>query len=1383
MENFRKKTLTVGLTLFYLVGILSSVYMIHPAQGSIIWSDGFESGSTVAWDYVAGTVDVNTDHVYTGTYSANITSTVGSQNHYVNHDPGSPYPTVAFFSCHYYFDALSLPSETYPNLAQLEIMDLGTDGLKGIILSIYKTPFSATGYAWRINYIDAYVYTWDDGEPTYNGALEPTAGNWYGLEMSWNHSAPNTGTAVWVNGTNILNVINNDPYSTQVEYMDLGAWSYHGSNAYTFRSYFDDGVYGDAYLGCPGVGAPGADTTDPEFLDGNPYLETNTLDWNTSLAGEYCSVSVNATDNVALSGYFLSYTTDENATVWTNQTWTPTSGTNKKIISNFTVPVPTVDAWVIHAVFYANDTANNWGVSLGLWPETYLTVGPVFNGSQLNTLFPTGYGAGNKAGSRRVFHGTTYWVAFYEESQYIYAVTSRDGYTWTEQGTANSDPTGDLQSTSDTTAWAPYVWGTSIYLVYCNGTFSASLNQTHAFYRTGIIGANGTITWSGRSNLVYLFRSIISAQWPSPGGSNIIFGYWSFSWTKSLDSSGLWLGFRVTGGFSGEYSRIFFGWIPAFGGLSPSSLAFLSDSGTYYDTEPFSVVTDPSFNTGFLLVYNSHDDTYVHYARYTGTAWLKVHYPEVDAYTYYLGVTTDWSTCYVPTLDRTYWSGKNVGTFYFSDVPDYTARFIDGGPLVTHSQINIGHTTTDVHIVSSDGGVLYVYTKNGPTPPGWVEGASWTGATVRVKCLNNMTGLSATEDAGIQEKIGLLWGNISEYWSSYDVLFGSWGSPRFLTELNVDMEGCGNWVFANDRYYNFNLSVWHSSNVSLIDAVMLRFSSLTRDGMVANTFLYRNDNWTLTFSPSNTSRNPTRLATGNTTITAAWDREYFNFRIFFAPDSLDIWRDNCVDIETYVNDTEGFSTGWVMTGPDYFKVYAQGGFILNSTVTGDAGVLDTATPFSFYAQNNSYVYRDLIYRDLVHVKMLPRISAIVARQTFYISFGMDYCLPTYDWVEGWKVILGAVSVTTGSILYFNWSLSWWNRGAFIKQEYIQSFPHTNVPRGWYTSSVDYGVTTSLWVDLWFDRQNASMVGGGRVNAYEYGMRDGVEPWLSLLTSNWGPIENQTKESENLFPILDGDDVTEIPASQIKMVKVWSSLEVASYTTNQTVVISDFPVWDLTFSNPFPPLTGIQTPYFDETGYPTLPTGGLLGSLVSSMSSGLKWISENILYGELSIWPTFVAFLDTLAGWIGFPNLFSGFFSWLGSAWGGLSSSLTWIGAPFVSGFEFLSIFMVQLITLVVWGFTYIGQTISGVFGFFTGTSAGAVELWNNLNLGQWVILGLIIYPIYLVMLWDTDGLDAVEHELRRDWWVLSTIFGVLLNLARFIMDMIGHVIESIPVIE
>ena len=64
-----------------------------------------------------------------------------------------------------------------------------------------------------------------------------------------------------------------------------------------------------------------------------------------------------------------------------------------------------------------------------------------------------------------------------------------------------------------------------------------------------------------------------------------------------------------------------------------------------------------------------------------------------------------------------------------------------------------------------------------------------------------------------------------------------------------------------------------------------------------------------------------------------------------------------------------------------------------------------------------------------------------------------------------------------------------------------------------------------------------------------------------------------------------------------------------------------------------------------------------------------------------------------------------------------------------------------------------------------------------------MILGIIIYPIYLVFLWDEDGLDALEHELRRDWWFLSTIFGALINVGRFILQVIMAVIESIPVVE
>jgi hypothetical protein len=464
-------------------------------------------------------------------------------------------------------------------------------------------------------------------------------------------------------------------------------------------------------------------------------------------------------------------------------------------------------------------------------------------------------------------------------------------------------------------------------------------------------------------------------------------------------------------------------------------------------------------------------------------------------------------------------------------------------------------------------------------------------------------------------------------------------------------------------------------------------------------------------------------------------------------------------------------------------VYAQGGFILDSTITGNAGILATGTPFSFYAENNSYVYRDLVYRDLVHVKMLPQISGIIGKQTFYISFGMDYCLKTYDWVEGWKVIMGAVSVTTGSTIYFNWSISWWNRGAFVRQEYIRAFAHTNVPRGWYDPNENYTVTTGMWVDLWFDRQNASMVGGGRVNAYEFGMTDSVEPWLALLTSDWGPIENQTKQSMQMFPILDGDNVTEIPASQIKMVKVWSSLEVAPAETEQEVVISDYPVFDLTFSQPFPPFTGIQTPVFDETTYPDMPSGGIIGALFSGMSSWFKWLGENIVYGGLNIWGTFVGFLDTIAGFIGFPGFFTWLMGMLSQGWSWLVSSFTYIGQMLLQFFLFLASIMVYVVALLTIAVSNIANVISTVASMFSGAYGTGMNIWNDFGLTTWLTLACICYPIYLVILWDEEGFDALSNHLMFVFNILNMLFHFFISIIQLVLSGVHTLIEAIPVVE
>lgn len=602
-----------------------------------------------------------------------------------------------------------------------------------------------------------------------------------------------------------------------------------------------------------------------------------------------------------------------------------------------------------------------------------------------------------------------------------------------------------------------------------------------------------------------------------------------------------------------------------------------------------------------------------------------------------------------------------------------------------------------------------------------------------------------------------------------------------IVNFTSNFEGCGNWVFVNEKYYSFNLTLGATTDGYALDSMQMRFSTLTREGYIVNTFTYA-ENWTVAFSPENTSMEPTRLADG--IILFQDELTIYTFKIYFTSECSDIWKDDCVDVDLHLNSTGGYSTGWLAIASDMFKIYSLGGFVTNTTIIGDAGLMDTGTAFSMWGHNDSYIYRSFIYRDLVHIKLLPEISAIIAKQTFDVSYGIDYCLNGYDWVQGWELKLSADSVTVGSILYFNWTVRWYNRGVFVSEQVIRSFHHTGFPRGYDDSYYrSYTTTASLWVDLWFDRQNGSAVGGGRVNAYEYPMKDNVPVWLSLFASDWGPVEDVPIRSMQLFPILDGDDITPIPSSQIKMVRVWESVQVFGAATDQEVIVSDFHVWDLSFSNPFPPLTGIQTPYFDETIYPSLPTGGLLGAMISSMTGLFKWLGENILYGGLRMWPLLTAFLDTIAAWMGFPGGFSAIMAWLEPGWVWLVASFTYMSELVVQLFLFLGSVMGYLIVLLTEAVAQFANIIDTMAGFFQGSYGTGMNIWNDFGLSTWLTLGLIFYPVYLFYLWDTEGMDAVMNQLMFIFNVLSMLAHYFISVIQMILNGIHTLVEAIPVVE
>jgi len=1380
MNNFRKSALAAGLMLLCFLPLILSIYNIVPiVQATILWQDGFESGNHNAWDSELGSVDVTTDHPYTGSYSANVTATSNSNDdHYLQHAEQDS--DILHFSCHYYIDTLNFPVEDYPAYAWLQIMRIYTDGAEGISLFVAKDAYSDTGYAWYYHYYNQAWDGWDSGDESYNAALEPAAGNWFGLELSWNHTGGTSGYGFWVNGTNIFSLSMGDGYSQHAEGGVLGTAYYYGILPFTFKGYFDDAVFGDSYLGCPDVGPPTPDTTPPEFLDGDPNLETDTQTWTSNVANETCMASVNATDNAGLSGYIFTYSPD--GSTWTNNTWKVTSGTNTLINDNFTIPWAAATNSAVYCHFYANDTSNNWAISKAPWPANYLTF-PICNASRVSPLTYSAFNDQNSPGSRRIFRSPTFWVALYGDytTGRILAMTSQDGQTWSSETQINAYTLGSDESA----CWTAYVWHGWIYYFYYNGSYSVAYNQTDAWLGIAAIDGNtGGISRIGEALLVSdagacLLGNNIKNDWPNPY-PGVIYGYYSFSFAPSKDDTRLNWAIRIAGDFSYGDARIYCGYFDTAAAIHIISGSRNPGDIGYINSLHICVQTDPTYNQGFLLLFNEKNG-WVYYTRFTGTAWQPVNgWPSDAAQALVAG--TDWSTTYYGNLSRTYFAAIGDATYYFPDDASNNANFHyeAGADLTGYSGVMMSHTVENCYILATAGKTTHAWVKTGL--------AGWNYLGVVVREAGSVTKLSLTDRPGLDGRVGMLWGNTT---SSYSVTFYSFGSARFILSFpDLDLEGCGNWVFVNERFYNWTLQVWHAVNASMINLVEIRFGLNTRQGLVLNTLTYDLANWTVAFDPSNVTDynvRPVRVKDGTVTYSTDWATGYFRFQPWFSPDCLDEYL-NGYDLQARVTDTSGADSGWLTVITRAFKVYNKGGFSINAytgTGTGGgggSGINVGLTPFSFFAGNNSWAYNDLYYRDLVHIKMCPEIMAYLGVQTFYVAYGLDYCLQGEDWTTGIQVILGAVAITLGSERWWNWTVSWFNQGNFVKQETIMTFQRTGLPDIHHL--LDFMSVARVWVDLWYDNLNGSTVIGGRVAAFEWPMKDNADNWVRFLNNNWGPMNDQPTDSMFLASILSGDNVTVKSSAQVKMTRVWCSLDVASGSTTQWAYTYNYPVWDLTFSQkPFPPLSGIQTPPFDPPALPDMPGGGLLGALFSGFSYIGKMLGDNIMWGGLGLWPGFVGFLDTIGSWLGMPSAFTNFINWISTAGGGLFTSLTYLASVISGGFAFIAIFMWQLITFIGLCFTYLGQVINGVIGFFTGTVGGAGDIWATFNGTQWVILGIICYPIYLVFLWDEHGLGAVETELRRDWWVLSTVFGVLITVGRYMLQIITAVIESIPVVE
>jgi hypothetical protein len=584
-------------------------------------------------------------------------------------------------------------------------------------------------------------------------------------------------------------------------------------------------------------------------------------------------------------------------------------------------------------------------------------------------------------------------------------------------------------------------------------------------------------------------------------------------------------------------------------------------------------------------------------------------------------------------------------------------------------------------------------------------------------------------------------------------------SPENVDVEITDMEGCGNWVFSQTKFYTFVAKFWDGDgyadlsecSVAFMDG--LNWVNATYDLVIG---VFRLDD----------GSDLARLGSGTVTIIDANEIQV-TFPIYFQNTILDM--DN-VSIYMRCIDLYGASDGWELIKANYFNIYNLGGHSTLVTV-GDAGRITGGDIFDLYCGNMSSVEATIMFRDLQHVKMMPTVQAYAGELGYSsnITFFMEYCVGDV-WVRPFSIVLTPSAAYYSGVMWWNWTATYYELGAEVKTEKFWSY-YQNVNETQYTAD------TQLWVDLWFNRMDASKVWGARVNSYYYPMTDSANMWLRWLAgSKWGVDERLSKQSECFGKLRDSDGNV-MSVSNVKLVRVGCNITARTLVTK----LQHFTVFDLTIGSD--PLQGIQTPPWDETKVPTMNQGGLLGAIWSALQNGFNSMWKDYFPYLVTAWMVFVELVDSVFAWAGYPGAFRTFTGWLGSMWGLLLASITYSVSLMTAFFSFVSIFMVQLIAFISEVFQWWGMIFTVTGSFLAGGYGTGVNIWTTYNVPQWITLGLILYPIYLMFLWEEEGLGAVIDQITFIYNTLHLMVYVFLTMVHYISAMISRLIEAIPVVE
>jgi len=395
----------------------------------------------------------------------------------------------------------------------------------------------------------------------------------------------------------------------------------------------------------------------------------------------------------------------------------------------------------------------------------------------------------------------------------------------------------------------------------------------------------------------------------------------------------------------------------------------------------------------------------------------------------------------------------------------------------------------------------------------------------------------------------------------------------------------------------------------------------------------------------------------------------------------------------------------------------------------------------------------------------------------YVMLGWDVCIDG-TWQN--NILYANVTIKDGLILKkdSNWvlfNIDWYNYTTKISSETLYG-----LFEGWTGIKTDEGGKNVIgwhW-DIWFNLKDYSTWIGARLNTEWYGMKRNYPGWMPWV-SDWNPAVGDRSYSDAFTRLRKSGSSTIESVKEVDLVRSW----VYVYRTNVSTFHYKIQNIEGESFQTATEMQGVDTPPLIATKTPQTPGGFMTTSLGAIFKRVIDQLSASLTYGLMSLWGYFAGFLNTLAAWAGAPDFFTNLFTWISSFATWMGTAMGWALTYFADIFTFSGIVMSRYLSTVGTVLTQWGSMFTVAIDLFGNAYTSGLNLWTDLGGIHWLRLAAIMYPVYLLYLWEQRGIDAVINNIRFIMEGVQFFIGLFLAVAQFAINLVVAVIDSIPVIE